>query len=147
MKNLFVLLVCCSMFSQSKSYLSMSPDVVPIVENFIKDGKERGFYLRHYLISKVDLIIFSDNLGRKLGVTDKFSKIIYLSPRITEDKILFKLTVYHEIGHLLKFTGEHSCFNCYDIMTEYAPLDLSPYNDETFFKEKIDDYFEWLNNK
>ena len=125
----------------------MSPDVVPIVEDFIKDGKERGFYLRFYLMEKIEAIIFSDNLQGRLGVTDSYEKIIYLSPIITEDPILFKLTVYHEIGHLLKFTGHHSCVQCYDIMSEYAPIDLSLYKNKNFLKEKIDDYFIWLSSK
>lgn len=153
MKKLLFICVFISQFcfSQQKSSLVMSKEIVPIMEEFIKEGQDRGFYLRFFLMERIDSIVFSDFIFKKdderLGIFDMKNKMIMLSPNLLDNLLLLKLTIYHEIGHVIKFSGEHSCFNCYDIMSEYAPMDLRPYTSKTFMKYKIDEYFQWLNKK
>jgi len=64
---------------------------------------------------------------------------------ILSDTIQTKVTVFHEIGHIVKQNGNHICGRCYNIMSQYAPADLSPYTDEEFWEEILDIYFNNLN--
>lgn len=138
-------------FNRQKASLTMDNTVIPIVEEFTQEGQERGFYLRFYLMERVDNIVFLKDFGTgtdpRLGTISADYRSIYLSPELQEQPLLLKVTVFHEIGHIIRFSGEHTCFNCYDIMSEYAPETLEPYQNETFWEYKLDDYFDWLNGK
>ena len=147
---LFIFLAFFYIVGFSQNSLTMDSEVVPIVENFIKEGEKRGFYLRFLLMERIDNILFLKDLGTgvdtRLGTVSADYRSIYLASKLKEDKLLLKITIFHEIGHIIKFNGNHSCFNCYDIMSEYAPQDLRAYESEAFMKHKLDEYFAWLNS-
>lgn len=136
-------------FNKKKSSLTMDNEVIPIVEEFIEEGQKRGFYLRFFLMEKIDEIFFIKEFGTgedpRLGTVGNNYRSIYLSPKLKENPLLLKITVFHEIGHIIKFSGEHTCFNCHDIMSEYAPETLEAYENEKFWQYKLDEYFKWLN--
>ena len=130
----------------------MDNSVIPIVEEFIEEGRKRGFYLRFFLMERIDHIVFLKDFGGtnedpRLGIVSGDYRSIYLSPTLKENPLLLKITVFHEIGHIIKFSGEHTCFNCFNIMSEYAPETLEPYRNEKFWQHKLDEYFRWLNGK
>lgn len=151
MKNLILILLFTytTGFSQQR-YLTMSDELVPIIEEYIKDAEDRGFYIRYFLMRKLDLIDFDDTLGvgddNRIGITFPDSKVILLSTKLLKNRLLLKIAVYHELGHLLKNSGYHSCIQCYSIMSAYAPDTILPYYNKEFFKKRIDEYFIWLNS-
>ena len=131
----------------------MDTEIDPYVEEFIKDAKDRGFYVRSFLVSRIDYMYFSDSLGVKLndtriGVVGADMRGFFLSPRLKGNPIKLRLTIYHEIGHIIKQNGKHTCeTSCYDIMSAIAPRDLKPYLNDEFWALKVDEYFKWLNIK
>lgn len=149
-KLILLLILLHSFFIQSQEdYLAMSPEIEPIMEEYMKDAKDRGFYVRALVMERLDFIMFDDNLGvngdTRLGITSPSNKLILLSKTLLKDKMLLKVAVYHELGHLLKNTGVHPCNKCYHIMSAYAPSLILPYYNEDFMKKRLDEYFKWLN--
>lgn len=135
-------------FNLPRNYIEISEALEPYVEEFILEAQERGFYVRSYLMEKIDYIYLVDNIpNNKLGFVGEDKRGFYVSSSIDDSEMKLRLTVFHEIGHILKNTGEHSCFVCYDIMSEHNPNDLSVYEDDLFWEEKLNNYFEWLNGK
>lgn len=137
-------------FDRKGSKLSMDNEIVPYVEEFISEAQERGFYVRFLLMNKIDYIFFHEGLGTsegddRIGVVGKDERGIYISPKIKDNPIKMRLTIYHEIGHILKKSGKHTCKYCYEIMSEYSPPDLKPFMNPKFWKLKLDNYFNWLN--
>jgi hypothetical protein len=132
--------------------LSMGNEVVPYFEEFIEDARKRGFYVTSFLISRIDYIHFHDSLGtsegdNRIGIVGDDMRGFFLSPTLKGNPIKLRVTIYHEIGHIIKQSGTHTCDYCYDIMSGTAPRDLSPYLKEEFWSLKVDEYFEWLNKK
>lgn len=130
----------------------MDNEIVPYVEEFIKDAKDRGFYVKSFLIERIDYMHFSDTLGvrktdNRLGQVGEDFRGFYLSPTLKGNPVKLRLTIYHEIGHVIKQSAYHSCGYCYDIMSGIAPIDLKPYLNDTFWALKVDEYFQWLNRK
>lgn len=135
-------------FNLPRNYIEISEALEPHVEEFIVEAQKRGFYVRFYLMEKIDYIYLVDNMPKnKLGFVGEDKRGFYVSSSIDYSEIKLRLTVFHEIGHILKNTGYHSCFHCHDIMSENIPNDLSKYEDTSFWKEKLDIYFEWLNKE
>ena len=129
----------------------MDNEVVPYVEEFLQAAEKRGFYLRFYLMERVDYIVFHDSIGTqkgddRLGVVGKNMRGFYLTPRLKGNPIKLRVTIYHEIGHIIKKSGIHTCEYCYDIMSQFAPADLKPYMNDKFWNLKVDEYFTWLNS-
>lgn len=153
MKNLLSLLLLISFTSWSQNYISLSPEVEPIIEEFIEDAYDRGYFVRSYLYERIDAIVFnemlSEDIENRIGIVDESYRIIFLSTKIKDNSILLKLTVYHEIGHLLKGPEniKHPCINCSHIMAEYAPSDLLPYYNKDYMKQRVDEYFDWLTSR
>ena len=102
------------------------------------------------LISKIDYIFFNDELKPNengeliLGVAKREQKGILISSAIKDSPLLVKIVLYHEIGHILKDSGKHSCGKCYDIMSSTMPDNPGPYTEEKFLNLKIKEYFDWL---
>lgn len=150
----FIIIICLiiGQFSFSQeckvSKLSMDTEVVPYIEQFIEDGLKRGFYLRSFLIERVDYIYFNPNINdpEVIGFVGEDKRGFYLAPRLSGDSLKLKLTIYHEIGHIIKQSGSHVCYNCNEIMAEYSPKDISIFKDEEFWNERLDEYFRWLNS-
>ena len=139
-------------FDKGKSSLSMDNEIVPYVEEFLEAAQERGFYLRFYLMERIDYILFDDSIGtaegdNRIGVVGKDKRGFYLSPLLKGNPVKLRVTVYHEIGHIIKNSGIHTCGYCYDIMSETAPKDLKPYLNNKFWNLKVDEYFKWLNER
>ena len=123
-------------FNPPKNKLHIDNRLIPYVEEFIDEGKKRGFYLRGYMIEKFDFIMVADSLpanpgqiGEKIGQVGFGGRGFYINKIILSDTIQTKITVFHEIGHIVKGNGNHICGQCYNIMSAYAPRDLSPYTD------------------
>ena len=157
-KLIFILLLFIGQFCFSqvdfnrKDSLSMDNEIVPYIEEFIEDAKVRGFYVRSFLIQRIDYMYFDNSIGtsegdNRLGVVGLDKRGFYLSPRLRGNPIKLRLTIYHEIGHIIKQTGEHTCNSCYDIMSATASPDLKAYTNHKFWNLKLDEYFEWLNKK
>lgn len=116
MKN-FILLLCLIVsqlaisqqvdFNKKKTYLTMDNEVIPVIEEFIEEVQKRGFYLRFFLMEKVDNIFFIKDFGMgedpRLGSVGADYRSIYLSPKLKNSPILLKVTIFHEIGHIIKF--------------------------------------------
>lgn len=134
-------------FAQEEVYLSMAPQLEPAVEQFVQDAKKRGYYVRTFLMEKVEAILFTDELlyDDRLGVADLNTKIIWLSPLLTNYPSLLRVTVYHEIGHIIKDSGYHVCAMCTDIMSSTAPADFNIYDNKELLERELDKYFTWLN--
>lgn len=155
MKTILILLISFYSFSQTtfdrSKTLIMDNEVVPYIEEFIRDGEKRGFDLRSYLINRIDYIYFNDaitNSGKSIiGMVGLDGRGFYLHSKLKLDPIKLRLTIYHEIGHIFKKSGYHSCVDCYDIMTQIACSDLSVFESGDFWDDKVDAYFIWLNTK
>lgn len=135
--------------NKEKKVLIMDGDVEPFLEQFVEDAKDRGFYVRSFLIQRIDSIYFHNSLKNTpvIGTVSEDMKTIYLNPNIRDNSLLLRTTIYHEIGHVIKKSGEHTCNSCYDIMSENAPEDDSKYLDDEFWALKLDEYFKWLNSE
>jgi len=148
---LFCLFVRQAVFSQNnkETSISMDNDVVPYVEQFILDGKNRGFHLRGFLLNKIDYIYFNPSImdPEVIGFVGNDKRGFYLAPRLREDSLKLKMTIYHEIGHIIKNTKHHVCFDCDEIMAEYSPKNINLFRDAYFWNKKVDNYFNWLNEK
>ena len=123
----------------------MDKEIEYYVEDFIQEGEKRGFYLRFYLMERIDYMLFEETGEDIIGLVGEDKRGFYISPSVRETPIKLRLTVYHEIGHILKNSIYHSCDYCYDIMSSMAPLDLNPLTKEVFWQEQLDEYFVWLN--
>ena len=153
MKNLMIT-ICLFMgqfiFGQEceVNRLSMDNEVVPYVEQFIADGLDRGFYLRSFLINKIDYIYFNPTITdpEVIGFVGEDKRGFYLAPRLRGDSLKLKLTIYHEIGHIIKNSGDHVCYDCNEIMAAYSPKDISVFENEEFWALKLDEYFQWLDS-
>jgi len=152
-KLIFILFLLISSFNYSQVdfnknvSLTMHKEIEPLVENFISDAEKRGFYVRSLIFNNIDFILFDSSLkqqGLIEGVSED-SRTIYLSENIKHEKLKLKIAVYHGIGHILKNSGDHGCYMCYEIMTENIPQDLSIF--EKNWEEKLNTYFNWLNKK
>ena len=150
--TILVLLLSTQMFSQlGEGSLAIDSRLEPYVEEFIEEGLERGFHLRGFLIKKVDFILVVESfskvhLGEKIGGISPDRRSLYISSKILKDSVLTRVTLFHELGHIIKNTDLHSCYNCDDIMAEFAPEDLILYRDEEFWDKIVDAYFKFLNN-
>lgn len=135
--------------SEERKVLIMDSDVEPFLEQFVEDAKDRGFYVRSFLIQRIDSIYFHNGLTGTptIGAVSMDMRTIYLNPDIRDNTLLLRTTIYHEIGHVIKKSGEHTCDSCYDIMSQNAPKDDSKYLDNEFWALKLDEYFEWLNGE
>ena len=145
------LLLSQEFFVEPSSEFKMDSRIEPYVESFISDAEDRGFFLRSYLIDKIDYALFDNSVGMQpgdytLGVVGLDKRGFYLSPAIESDPLVMRITVMHEIGHIIKKSGEHTCSNCYDIMSDSLPLDRSPFTNDVFWNLKVDEYFIWLND-
>ena len=151
--GLFIGQFCFSQIDfNKKNSLSMDNEIVPYFEEFIEAARLRGFYVKSFLIERIDYMHFHDALGtaegdNRIGIVGDDKRGFFLSPRLKGNPIKLRVTIYHEIGHIIKQSGFHSCEYCYDIMSATAPKDLSPYLNEKFWALKVDEYFEWLNKK
>lgn len=152
MKKLILsfLILCISTycFSQNKKLL-IDNEIEPYIEQFVAEALDRGFYARFYLIENIDHIRFHNGLigTSVMGTVSADMRSIYLNPITLSDTLLLRTTIYHEIGHIIKKSGEHTCFNCYDIMSEHAPISNDVYRDDEFWALRLDDYFKWLSEK
>lgn len=127
----------------------MSPQLEPVVEKYISDAEARGYFIRGYLIERVDYIVYNANIGLnddRIASTDVSYRKVYLSERIRGNDLLIELAVYHELGHILTLSSVHSCHSCFDIMAEYAQSSTVAYENEEFLELKKDEYFKWLSD-
>ena len=116
------------------------------------DDKIEGKVVKGTVIS-IDKDMINIDVGYKaegrINVREfvgKDKRGFYLAPRLSGDSLKLKLTIYHEIGHIIKQSKYHVCYNCDEIMAEYSPKDISVYKDEDFWNKRLNEYFRWLNS-
>lgn len=152
-----------SLFGQNYR-LVMDKDLEPYVEELVREAESRGHSnFRQQIVREVTRIEYGeivretrDSLTNQLlvsssrdkitGLSNKQTRKIVINFHISHDTMLTKLTLWHEIGHLLKkdFHNLHTCVDCSDIMSEFFPADLSQYLNEEFMKKRLDDFFCYL---
>lgn len=152
MKKLFILFclfVSTALYSQEEYWL-VDQDLMPYLKEYVKDSENAKYMKKSELISKIDYIFFNDELKSDengeliLGIAQRKQKGVLISSEIKDTPLLVKIVLYHEIGHLLKDSGKHTCSKCYDIMSSTLPDNPGPYVDERFLNLKIEEYFNWL---
>lgn len=135
-------------FNPPKNSIEISESLEPFVEEFIEEALERGFYVRFYLMEKIDYIYLVDNMPvGKLGFVGEDERGFYVSSEIENSSLQLRLTIFHEIGHILKGSGDHVCYSCDSIMAEYYDKELFEEMEDEVWEEKLDEYFKWLNNE
>lgn len=153
MKKLFIalcLILSTMIYSQQEEYWLVDEGMMPYLKEYIQDSESRGYMKKSELITKINYIFFNDALKPNesgeliLGLAQREQKGILISSEIKDTPLLVKLVLYHEIGHLLKDSGYHSCGKCYDIMSATMPDHPQPFKDQRFLNLKIDEYFDWL---
>lgn len=137
-------------FNPPKHSLEIDTIIEPIIEEFIHEASKRGFFVRSYLIQRVDLIVFYDNKlscleGGNLGITTKDYRRVYINESLADSPILLKVTVFHELGHALTKSGHHECYSCNNIMSAYFTGDITPYKDPIRWQKLLDEYYHFLN--
>lgn len=136
-------------YNRPEASLKIQTVLEPYVEEFIQEAENRGYYLRFFLMERVDYIRVHPTLGMapnddRIGVVGIDYRGFYVSLRILDDPMKLRLTVFHELGHLIKQSPDHTCDMCFDIMSGVSHPDKSVYEDPEFWKIKLDDYFNWL---
>lgn len=152
MKKLFILLCLFTgmmTYSQGEYWL-VDQELMPYLKEYIQDSEDHGYLSKRELITRVNFILFNDSLVPDengeviLGLTQRKTKGILLSSTIKDHPLIIKIVLYHELGHLLKDSGEHSCDKCYDIMSAVLPNNSGQFVEDEFLNSKIDIYFDWL---
>jgi hypothetical protein len=132
--------------------ISIHTDFEDILEEFVAEAKERGFYVRGYMMKRIDYIYYYNEDESTLdddilGITVDDYRGIYINSKLMEQRFLLKIVIFHEIGHALTRTAEHKCYHCGNIMSENALYDLSYYGKDNNWEKALDIYFEWLNKR
>lgn len=126
----------------------VSPIFHSLLDEFIEESKKRGImHLKDSIRKNVKLIIFTTELGYEndmLAESYIYQGKIHISYQIKDEPKVLRWALYHELGHVLKQTEEHTCHQCKDIMSEYIIKKDSRYNNKRVWKKTLDNYFKWL---
>ena len=165
MKTLILYLLTLPHLLFGQNYrLIMDKDLEPYIEELVHEAESRGDHtfrqrivrevkhieygaiVRETRDSATNQLLIASTKDKITGLSNKETRKIVINFEISQDTMLTKLTLWHEIGHLLKkdFHNLHTCVDCSDIMSEFFPSDLSEYYDKEFLRKKLDDYFCYL---
>lgn len=123
-----------------KEKLEIDTTLEPIVEEFIRDARDRGYYMRSYIIRRIDFIgYYKEEHNGNLGIVSNDYRRIYINKSISNDYNKKRETIYHELGHALTKSEVHVCRGCDEIMSQYH-IDKVDSN----WDLKVDNYFKWL---
>lgn len=135
-------------FQILNSQILQDPGLEGIFTDFIDEGKERGYDYTSKIYDNLVSIEYSDLVYPKLGQYTHYNKTIRVSPFLQIDTLVLKLVVFHELGHLIKETSYHSCFNCTDLMSERSGKNyFYYYRKEENYEKELDKLFKWLDGK
>ena len=164
MKNLFAILIILSItVTQAQQNfigpinelrLSISEELEPYLREYITEGQKRGIHnIESWMMREVDKIYIVENFSsfykpNVLGVTLSGWRIIHINSACMNDILILKRTLYHELGHAVKKSSEHTCYQCSDIMgtKELQKDDLELIRNKESWNEEVDKYFQWLVN-
>lgn len=140
---IFALLIGLNGFTQNK--LSYSTELDPLILEFVNEAAERDYIVFPKIVEGVDWIVLVNNLHpRQMGGWDKEKRVIFI--RNGMDVITAKITLFHELAHMLTDSEDHSCEKCTDIMSAYALKDHSYYEDTEVYEAELDTLFNYIKN-
>lgn len=147
MKKLLFYLTFIFNIIYSQNTLSIDNELENFVEEFVKDGESRGYYVRGILINRVDSIKINNNLKYPtLGeVRFKDSLLTVNIARFTlMDDVIVRNAIWHELGHVLLLNGNHKCKLCDHIMSSSPPKSFKPYYDPKNWEIYKKEFWEWI---
>ena len=109
-KLIFILFLFIGQFCFSqvdfnkKDSLSMDNEIVPYVEEFIEDARARGFYVRSFLIQRIDYMYFDNSIGTMI-----YSDIVISVERIADNAKDFNVTFEEELKRVIIHGVLHLC--------------------------------------
>lgn len=142
MKNLILclfLFLSISIFSQNS--LVISPELKPLVEEYILEAEERCIDVREH-INQMIYIGFDNRLQFPLlGLASKDGKFVVLGTYCILDRTVLKIVLFHELTHSIFKIG-HTYRSQYDIMRDRSPESFRIYDDIPFLEERLDELFK-----
>ena len=128
-------------------------EIKEYVEEFIVEGKKRGFNAEPYIKIIDSIRINYDMEYGYLGLYtpkthEKFNYFygtVDISPINMSSKMLLKSTVFHELGHVCGYQG-HPCDLCPDIMSSVTRINLEDKDikDKVSWDAKVDVLFKQI---
>lgn len=113
------------------------------LSDFMNEATNRGYNINKMIYSRLVSIEVSNLEYPNLGQYTAYNRTIRVSPYVLLDETLTRLTVYHELGHVLKLGAPHSCNACSDIMSAAQYKSICYYKDEKIMKMELDKLFKW----
>ena len=110
---------------------------------FMKEATDRGYNINRIIYSKLVAIEIANLDYPNIGSYTPYSKTIKISPYALIDKTLTKITIYHELGHVLKIGAPHTCKRCTDIMSSAQYISICYYKDKDTWDKELDKLFKW----
>ena len=149
----FIVFSCNTAKPQVTFDTHIDDEIKEYVEEFILEGKKRGFDAKPY-IKIIDSIRINYDmeygyLGLYTPKTHEKFKFFYGTVDISPVNLgmpgLLKRTVFHELGHVCGYQG-HPCGACLDIMSSVTRLSLdNEYaNDKVSWDAKVDVLFKQI---
>jgi len=149
--TLILILLSAYCFSQTPKRVNIDKRLVEYVEDYIDQAQERGFYVRGLIVKRIDYIYIIDSIGTDerdhtqiIGSVGNDRRGFVIAEEVLKDTILTRVTVYHEIGHILAKSSKHVVRDKYHIMSSTHPEDDNILRDKIIMNGLIDEYFKWL---
>ena len=114
--------------------------------DFIEEATDRGYNISPQLYARLVSVELSPLTYPNLGLYTHYNKTIRISPYVLIDTTLVRLTIYHELGHVLKLGAPHSCNACSDIMSATQYKSICYYKNKATMKKELDKLFKWIYN-
>lgn len=146
-KLFFLLLFSIFTLNAQDKSLNYSVELEPYIIEFINEGLKRDVKVVDTIFSRLDNIVTTSNLKYpQLGFYSAYNKTILISDFTQIDTLAIKVTLFHELGHVLLGIG-HSCKSCTDIMSQYGPRSFSIYADKVLWSEELDKFYKLIKQK
>tara|TARA_R110000772_G_scaffold2410_1_gene8349 strand:+ start:58754 stop:59209 length:456 start_codon:yes stop_codon:yes gene_type:complete len=132
-KILLLLLLFIS--SLGYSQVKITPILIPYVDEFIEEAKNRNIDVIPDLL-KLEYIILAAS-PNKLGLYSEYNKIIYINYFIINDDMMARAVIFHELFHAL-YKLDHCHEEGLDLMCASKPLRFTfayYHNDEVWHNE------------
>ena len=126
--------------------LLVDPRIEPYMLQFVSQAKKRNKeYYFGTIINKVDSILINPKIQYpSLGYFDRVTKTINVPQFALVDTLILRQITFHELGHIMKDSGEHTCKICRDIMSEASPRSFYTYAREDVWEYEVDKLFNWI---
>lgn len=143
MKNLilclFLFLLSLNIFSQDSVYIS--PELKPLVEEYILEAEERCIDVREHINQMSYIAIDTSMQFPLLGLASRDGKFVFIGAYCILDRTVLKIVLFHELTHSIFKIG-HTNRSQYDIMRDRSPESFRIYDDIPFLEERLDELFK-----